>query len=69
VFDRLVRAAMRRGFQRGMGEGSGPWLAIGVAAVGVRVLRRLARPSSGTVYREELRPGETLVITHSPAQP
>ena len=69
MFDRLLRAAMRRGFQRGMGEGSGPWLAIGVAAVGVRVLRRLVRPSSGTVFREELRPGETLVITHLRGQP
>ena len=66
MLDRLLRAAVRRGFQRGAGEGSGLWLAVGVAAVGVRVLRRLLRPPAGTVLSEELRPGETLVITHLP---
>ena len=63
MFDRLLRLALRRGFQRGVGEGSGPWLAVGVAALGIRLLRRLVRPDA-VVVREELRPGETLVIAH-----
>ena len=63
MLDRLLRSAMRRGLRRGMGEGSGPWLAVGVAAAGVRVLRRLLRPQP-IVVREELRPGETVVIAH-----
>ena len=63
MLDRLLRSAMRRGFRRGVGEGSGPWLAVGVAALGVRFLRRMLR-SEPIVVREELRPGETLVIAH-----
>jgi hypothetical protein len=63
VLDRLLGRALRHGFRRGLGDGSGPWLAVGVAALGVRLLRRLTRPQP-TVIREELRPGETIVVAH-----
>jgi hypothetical protein len=49
-----------------MDTGSGPWLAVGVAAVGIRLLRWLTRRPAPTVVSEVLRPGETLVISHLP---
>jgi hypothetical protein len=63
VFDRLVKTALRRGMRRGLRDGSQVWLTVGVAAMAVRMLQRLARPRP-EVISEELRPGETLVITH-----
>ena len=66
--DRLVRRAMRTGLRRGLGDGNRLWLAVGAAAVGVRLLRRLTRPGPATVVTETLAPGQTIEVRHvSPA--
>jgi hypothetical protein len=63
VIERLIKAGLRQGLRRGVRDGSRVWLAVGAAAMGVRVMQRLARPHPD-VISEELRPGETLLITH-----
>ena len=64
--DRAVRAALRKGLRRGLIDGNRVWLSIGVAAVGVRLVQRLASPGEPIIVRERLAPGETLVIRHLP---
>ena len=63
VFDRLVKAAMRHGWRRGVMGGSQAWMALGAAALGLRVIRRMASPKP-VVITERLTPGRALVIRH-----
>lgn len=63
MIDRLIRVAVRRGLRQGLGDGNRLWMVLGTAAVTVRVVQRLTRDSA-TVVREDLAPGQTLVITH-----
>jgi hypothetical protein len=65
VFDRIVGSALRRAVRRGVRRGSNFWLGVGVATFCLRMVRRLTRAPSDVV-REELLPGQTLVITHLP---
>jgi hypothetical protein len=60
--DALLRRLMRAGFRRGMSGGSQAWLVLGVSAVGVRALRKLARPAPEVVYRTEVHPGDRFEI-------
>ncbi len=54
---------VRRGiWRRGLG-GSQPYLALGIALAGVRMLRRLANPKPQVLYRHKLAPGERWEIT------
>ncbi len=62
--NRLVRLGIRYGWRRGILQGSRPWLIAGGLALGVRVVQKLAGPDERVVYREELQPGESLVIAH-----
>lgn len=66
LVDRAIRAGMRRGLRRGLLEGNKVWLSIGAAALGVRLLQRLASPGDPIVVSEPLAPGQTLVIRHLP---
>jgi len=63
LIDPLVRRLFRRGIRQGLAEGSAIWLAVAVAA---GVIRLLTRPEEPRVIREELAPGETIVVTHRP---
>ena len=60
--DVLLRRLMRTGFRRGMSGGSQAWLVLGVSAVGVRALRKLARPAPEVIYRAELHAGDRFEI-------
>jgi hypothetical protein len=64
LFDRLVRAGMRRGFKRGLVGGNQVWLAVGAVALGARLLRRMAAPGKGVTVIERLSPGQALIIRH-----
>ncbi len=63
----LISWALRTAWHRGVREGSRPWLIAGGVALAVRMLRRAAAREESVVYREELRPGESLIIAHEPA--
>lgn len=52
-----------RGRDRGLRGPSGAWLAVWVLATAFRHLRKLVA-AEPVVVREELKPGEQLVITH-----
>jgi hypothetical protein len=64
LVDRAVRAGLRHGWRRGLVGGSQVWLAVGAAALGVRVLQRIASPGKPVVVTERLEPGETIVVRH-----
>ncbi|HWI03548.1 MAG TPA: hypothetical protein VNT52_06905 [Acidimicrobiales bacterium] len=61
----MLKSLVRVGFARGIG-GSRAWLALGVVAGGLRMLKRLAKREADVVYREELHPGQSVVIRHFP---
>lgn len=61
----MLRSLVRIGFARGLG-GSRAWLALGVTAGGLQMLRRMAKREPEVVYSEKLRPGQSLVIQHFP---
>jgi hypothetical protein len=61
----MLRSLIRIGFARGIG-GSRGWLAVGFAAGGLQMLRRAVKREPEVVYREELHPGQSMVIQHFP---
>ncbi len=60
----LIRLALRRGWRHGVVKGNRAWLAVGALAVLARLLQRAIAKKEAVVFREVLRPGERLVITH-----
>ncbi|MGI8777391.1 MAG: hypothetical protein ACR2LJ_08400 [Acidimicrobiales bacterium] len=52
------------GITRGLLGGSRGWLAVGTAAVSLRLLAKMAIKEPKVVFSEDLAPGESLVITH-----
>lgn len=61
----MLRALARIGLARGLGGRRG-WLALGVTAGGLHLLKRAVKREPEVVYLEDLRPGESLVIRHFP---
>ena len=61
----MLKTLVRIGFARGIG-GSRGWLALGVVAGGLRMLRRMTKREADVVYLEELHPGQSMVIQHFP---
>jgi hypothetical protein len=59
---KLIALALRRGWRQGVLEGNRSWLVIGGVALTVRMLQRLGGKEEKVVFREKLRPGETVVI-------
>jgi hypothetical protein len=57
----------RLGIARGLGK-SNAWLAVGITAWTLQFLKRLAAREPKVVYREQLKPGERLVISHLPPE-
>ncbi len=64
--DRWARQLIKRGIRSGLIEGSNVWLSIGAITW---LLRFLARKPSPMVSVEELRLGESVVVSHVPAPP
>ncbi len=61
---RLVRAAMRQGWRRGVVGGSPAWTAFGGLALLGYLTGRALRREADVVFSEELFPGESIRITH-----
>lgn len=60
---RLIRRLIRTGLRRGILEGSVPWVAVAAFAGLVQLLLRAEKPK---VVTEELRIGESILVTHVP---
>ncbi len=60
VLTYLRRSGTRKGF---MGD-SKPWLYIGAATWGYRLLRRLAKRKPEILLLEELKPGQRIILSH-----
>jgi hypothetical protein len=62
----LVRAGVRNGWRRGVVDGNRTWIVVGgLALVGHLAGRALSRQEE-VVFKELLKPGESLRITHLP---
>ena len=64
MLERVLRFALRQGYRRGLKGQSRVWMAVGAGAITVRALQRLSRIGASDTVREELEPGQTLVIAH-----
>jgi hypothetical protein len=49
-------------------SGSTPWLVVGVAAGGLRLLRRLARDEEKVLYRTAIKAGDVFEVVARPRQ-
>ncbi|MDE0117775.1 MAG: hypothetical protein OXT07_14315 [bacterium] len=57
----------RQAIRRGVVGGSRGWLVLGGAVWGIRLLRRMASTRQlRKVLSQELRPGESLLVSHLP---
>jgi hypothetical protein len=65
LIDNIARRLLRRGLRRGLIEGNIWWLCIGAAAGVVRLLFKAESPK---IQRETLALGETITVTHRPAE-
>ena len=63
VLQRLQRTGVRKGFA----EGNGRWLAIGVGAWGLRKLKVMSQRQTEILVREELKPGQRIIIANGTA--
>lgn len=61
----MLRSLVRIGLARGIG-GSRGWLAVGITAGGLQMVRRALKREPDVVYCEELRPGQSVVVRHFP---
>ena len=59
----------RRAQTKGLLGGSRPWTVVWAALLGLRLLRRVLRDRPEILYREELAPGEVLVISTKDRDP
>jgi hypothetical protein len=66
MFRRLERLLWPRAWRKGLVGGNQAWTAVFLVIGGFRVVRWLSRDGDGVVYREQLRPGESVVISHLP---
>ncbi len=61
----MLKFLRRIGLARGIG-GSRGWLAVGVTAGALQLVRRAVKREPEVVYCEELHPGQSMVIQHFP---
>jgi hypothetical protein len=55
---------MARALRRGFLGGSRFWTVLGTIGLAMRVLRKITRDEPEVAFSEELRPGQTLLISH-----
>jgi hypothetical protein len=61
VYASILRRLTITGLRRGMG-GSRGWLYLGITAVGLRAIRRMAMPDDEVLYRTAIRAGDVFEI-------
>ena len=62
---KLLAFLRRSGTRQGIMGDSKPWLYIGAASWGFRLLRRMAHQKPEILLLEELKPGERIIISNS----
>ena len=67
MYATVLRSLTRRGLRNGM-SGSTPWLVVGIAAGGLRLLRRLARDDEEVLYRTVVKAGDVFEVVARPRQ-
>jgi len=67
VYATVLRSLTRRGLRNGM-SGSTPWLVVGIAAGGLRLLRRIARDEEEVLYRTVVKAGDVFEVVARPKQ-
>lgn len=60
---RLLGLALRRG----LFGGSRAWTVVATLGLAMKLLRRISRSEPEVAFREELRPGQALLISHDRA--
>lgn len=60
----MRRLLLGRAIRKGFLGGSRFWTVVGTLGLAMKVLRRLTRDSPEVAFCEELRPGQTLLISH-----
>jgi hypothetical protein len=58
----MTRWLFRTGIRRGLVGGSRPWMIVAMVAGSIRLFNRFRGEGPEIAYREELEPGQTLVI-------
>lgn len=64
LVQRLVRVLLRQGWKRGVVGGNPAWTALGGAALIGYLARRVLKRDPEVVFLEQIRPGESIRITH-----
>ena len=67
MYATVLRSLTRRGLRNGM-SGSTPWLVVGIAAGGLRLLRRIARDDEEVLYRTAVKAGDIFEVVARPKQ-
>ena len=67
MYASLLRRLTRSGLRKGI-SGSTPWLIVGMAAGGLRLMRRLARDEEEVLYRAAIRAGDVFEVVARPKQ-
>ncbi len=64
LVDRAISLGIRRGWDRGVGRGQRVWLVVGGVALVARLARSALRREPEVVISKEIRPGESVMVTH-----
>jgi hypothetical protein len=59
----IISRLRRTGFRKGM-QGNRTWLALGIVIWGAQQLRKLATRNAEVLVREELKPGDRMIIAN-----
>lgn len=60
----MGRLLLARAIRRGFFGGSRLWTLVGTLGLAMKVLHKLTRDEPEVAFCEELRPGQTLLISH-----
>ena len=60
----MRRLLLGRAIRKGFLGGSRFWTVVGTLGLAMKVLRKLTRDEPEVAFCEELRPGQTLLISH-----
>lgn len=67
MYASLLRRLTRNGLRKGI-SGSTPWLIVGMAAGGLRLVRHLARDEEEVLYRAAINAGDVFEVINRPKQ-